>query len=275
MNRHDGSISFYFFDFDDNVVFLETPILLKNKVNGEETEVSTTEFATIRGELGRSGPWQDFEYYDKTYSHYFDIPTGEITRGKKQYFVKDVEKAMQEPTEKWQAPAWPLLVYACANQRPVAFVTARAHSRETIKAGVSVLVESGFLAQEPNYLEIYAVNNPGMIEELLSSIQDDTERKRVRNLEDPTSALKRIAIRNIVDKAVNAYGAEPSHRFGMSDDDPKNVDLIIKAMGDCKQKYIDKRFFVINTHGGEHVKLEVFPIDYPVTGQADEGETIG
>jgi len=55
----------------------------------------------------------------------------------------------------------------------------------------------------------------------------------------------------------------------MSDDDPKNVDLIIKAMCDCKKKYLDKRFFVIDTHEGEKVKLEVFPVDYPVTGRSE------
>ena len=73
---------------------------------------------------------------------------------------------------------------------------------------------------------------------------------------------------------LKVYGAEPDHRFGMSDDDPKNLDLIIKAMCDCKIKHITKRFFVINTHQGEWVKLEVFPVDYPVTGRASEDELI-
>lgn len=61
----------------------------------------------------------------------------------------------------------------------------------------------------------------------------------------------------------------------MSDDDPENVDLIIKAMCDCKKKYLDKRFYVIKMHKGEQVKLEVFPVDYPVTRKADTDESIG
>ncbi len=61
----------------------------------------------------------------------------------------------------------------------------------------------------------------------------------------------------------------------MSDDDPENVDLINKAMCECKKKYLDKRFFVINMHKGEQVKLEVFPVDYPVTRKADTDESIG
>ena len=46
-------------------------------------------------------------------------------------------------------------------------------------------------------------------------------------------------------------------------------------MCECKKKYLDKRFFVINMHKGEQVKLEVFPVDYPVTRKADTDETIG
>ena len=60
-----------------------------------------------------------------------------------------------------------------------------------------------------------------------------------------------------------------------SDDDPKNVDLIINAMCDCKRKYLDKRFFVIDTHKGEKVKLEVLPPDYPVTRRDARNEVVG
>jgi hypothetical protein len=275
MRREDGSISFYFFDFDDNSMYLETPIFLRNTKTGHERDVSTTEFASIRGQLGNSGRWANFEIFNRTYSHFRDLSQEEKAKGTKEYFVQDIEKALEEPEEEWQAPAWSMLKYACEQQRPLAFVTARGHSRETIKAGVSVLVEKGHLPREPNYLEIYAVSNPDMVEELLSSVDDVEERERVRNMNDRTSALKRIAIRNIVDLALSEYGLDHDHRFGMSDDDPENVDLIIRAMCDAKKKHLDKRFFVINTHHGEHVKLEVFPVDFPVTQNAVEGEPIG
>ena len=87
--------------------------------------------------------------------------------------------------------------------------------------------------------------------------------------------LKRVAINNLVESALKIYGSVPEHRFGMSDDDPNNVDLIIKAMCECKNKYPDKRFFVINTHKGEHVKLEVFPINFPVTKNVTADEIVG
>jgi hypothetical protein len=74
-----------------------------------------------------------------------------VKPGQRQYFVDDVQKALESAPENWQAPSWPLLVYACQKQRPVAIVTARGHSPETLKAGVRVLVEKGKIPQEPNY----------------------------------------------------------------------------------------------------------------------------
>jgi len=246
--------SFYLFDFDDNIMFLKTPIFVRNRVEGDVQSVSTTEFAEIRTKLGEVGDWKDYETYGGTYSHFRDIPADELQPGQKQYFVKDVEEAIAEDPQEWQAPSWNMFAYACRKQRPLALVTARGHSAETIKAGVRVLAEHGLIEQEPKYLAIYPVGNPQVQGELLAGTD--------------TSTLKRIAICKTVDQALQKYGAEPEHLFGMSDDDPKNVNLIIKAMCECKKKYPDKRFVVIDTHKDEYVKLEVFPFDRPVPGRS-------
>lgn len=275
MDEQKTGKSFYFFDFDDNLMFLDTPIFLTNTQTGEERSVSTSQYAALRPDLGKPGPWQDYKDTATSYQRYYDRPPSETAAGARQYFTEDIENALQKAAVQWQAPSWPLFDYACRNQRPVALITARGHSRETIMEGVKVLVDKGFLVREPDYLAIFAVNNPEMAEELLGQIPDHAEAERVRALADRTSILKRIAIGCIVDKALALYGASLPHRFGMSDDDPMNVALITKAMCDCKRKYRDKRFFVINTHEGEDVKLEVFPADYPVTGCAKPDEVIG
>jgi len=77
--------------------------------------------------------------------------------------------------------------------------------------------------------------------------------------------MKKLAIKSAVDTALADYGRDLKHRFGMSDDDPANIVLVISAMRDCKISYPDKRFFAINTNHAEFVKLEVFTIDDPVT----------
>ena len=74
-------VSFYFFDFDDNTMFLKTPIFIKNEKTGELREVSTTAFAEIRQQLGKPGEWQDFGYFDGTYSHFRDIPQDQLQPG--------------------------------------------------------------------------------------------------------------------------------------------------------------------------------------------------
>jgi cytidine deaminase len=267
-------LSFYFFDFDDNIMFVETPILIRNKATHRTKKVSTAEFARIRGLFGQPGDWQDFELFDDTYSHFRDIPTEKMKPKDLQHFVNDVAKAIGGLAEDWQRPSWPLFVHACQEQRPMAIITARGHSPETLQAGIRVLKQKKLIPREPNYLAIYAVGNEEVAAALQASVKGTEEESKLAGLRDKTSALKRIAIRQAVETALAKYGPEHEHRFGMSDDDPENVDLIVKAMCDCKKKYPDKRFFVINTHEGEWVKLEVFPVNYPVTGRAPPSEVI-
>jgi len=256
-----SALSFYFFDFDDNIMFLDTQIYIHNTETGETKGVSTGQFADIQPFLGKDGEYKKYEIFSKTingirgsYNNFRDILENELKPGQKQYFVKDVEEAIASD-KKWQAPSWDLFKYACEKHRPVSIITARGHKPETLKAGVRVLVENGKIRREPNYHTIFPVGNDGV---------------RRGELKDPqlsltTPELKKRAIRKSVDKAMEEYGKEPEHCFGMSDDDPQNVSLIVRAMRDCKDTYPNQRFFVISTHAGEEVKLEVFPPDYPVT----------
>lgn len=275
MKANSKRTSFYFFDFDDNIMFLDTPIFIINRNTGKPRRLTTGEFANIQPQLGQSGKYRDYAIFDEiiesdrygrlhgSFNNFRDIPRDELKPGQKQHFVADVEKAIGSGDPKsWQAPSWDLFVHACQKQRPISIITARGHSPETIKAGVRVLVDGSLIPQEPNYLAVFPVTNDDVCRELCRGQQE------AANLKNSTPALKRIAIRKSVDSAIAQYGPEPEHRFGMSDDDPQNVDLIIKAMSDCKQKYPDKRFFVIDTHAGEMVKLEVFPVNYPVAGKS-------
>lgn len=249
------ALSFYFFDFDDNIMYLETPIFLRNTDTKEVVQVSTGDFASIHPLLGKSGKWESYAIFDGTYSHFRDIPADQLRKGQRQYFVEDVAKAVEAEGDSWQAPAWKLFVHACSEQHPVSIVTARGHSAETLKAGVRVLVDKGLIPREPNYHTVFPVGNDEVRREQLGD----------EELEATTPVLKKRAIIQTVEEALSKYGAKPPHTFGMSDDDPENVSLIVRAMCECKKNYPDKRFFAINTHLGEEVKLEVFPVDFHVT----------
>lgn len=255
MATRPSGTSYYLFDFDDNIMFLTTTIFVRNTVTKEEVALSTGDYALVHPQLGKPGKWENFAEFDGSFRNFRDLPPEEIKAGRRQHFVADVEKAIDAGGDGWQGPAWPVFVYACRNQRPVSIVTARGHSPQTLKAGVRILLQRGLIPQQPNYKSVYPVSN-------------ETVRRKLgdRKFEMTTPALKKRAILQIVEDAMAEYGIGAELRFGMSDDDPANVALIIRAMTEAKLKYRDKRFFVINTHFDQKVKLEVFPVDFSVTG---------
>lgn len=254
MRASDGSLSFYFFDVDDNLLFLPTRLYLWNAETRQEAAVSSQEFANVQNDLGRTGKWQPWSVRpDETFRDFRDA-AGVDAIG--QPFVRDLRAAIAG-TAPWQGPSWPLLVHAAKAQRPIAVISARGHAPATIEAGLRDLVGKGLLADMPPILGIYTVTNPDVRQAL--GVTDP-------NMTVPS--VKKLAINDAVEKALQRYGAEPPHRFGMSDDDPNNVVLAISAMRTCKQKYPDKRFFVVNTNEYEFVKLEIFPVSDPVTAHA-------
>jgi predicted enzyme related to lactoylglutathione lyase len=249
----DGSLSFYFFDIDDNLLFLPTQLYLWNAESGKELAVGSGDFANIQNLLGRSGKWHAWATRAETFRDFRDLPGA---RDEDQPFIKDLLAATAGPPT-WQGPSWPLLVHAAQYKRPIAMVSARGHEPATIEAGLRKLVVQGLLAAVPPILGLYTVTNPGVRARLGAN--------------DPAltiPSIKKLAIKDAVKTALDKYGAAPPHRFGMSDDDPNNVVLAISAMRDCKLKYPDKRFFVVNTNHDEYVKLEIFPMAHPVTAAA-------
>jgi hypothetical protein len=109
-----------------------------------------------------------------------------------------------------------------------------------------MLVRDGHLPHDPNYHTIYPVSNL----EIRKELGDHDLSKNV-------AELKKEAIRASVEKAVATYGYSPFHRFGMSDDDHKNVELISEEMRSLKFKYPDMSFFVIETFKDSFAKYEI------------------
>jgi hypothetical protein len=251
-NYHRGGRSFYFFDFDDNIAFLTTPLVLFHKSTGDELFLSSGEWAIHHSSIGKSAPYQDYEirFEDETGSFRFfrDVDLSEVEKqaGKKQLFIEDVQAALKLPDLQWKGPSWDCFYHATFNQRPISIITARGHQASTIQEGVKEFIKNGYLPTEPQYLSIYAVSN-----------------KEVRqHLNDPafkatTAELKQRAIRASVEKAIEVYGYSPHHRFGMSDDDPKNIQLVVEEMTRLKSSYPEMSFFMIETHKGDFIKHEI------------------
>lgn len=251
-NYHKGGRSFYFFDFDDNIAFLSTPTYLFHKETNVEVELSSQEFVVHSASIGQSGPYADYkmDFNDKTGTFRCfrdqDIPLLERVLGRKQTFLSDLATALGYPDFRWQGPSWSCFYHAVFNGRPISVITARGHHPRTLKSGIRQIVRGGHLPCEPNYLSLYPVNHPATKIGLSSG--------QVKSVPQ----LKQAAIRASVERALKVYGYNPHHRFGMSDDDPSNIQLIVEEMARLKANYREMSFFVIDTGGGKFVKREVF-----------------
>lgn len=251
-NYHLGGRSFYFFDFDDNVAFLSTPLVLFHKESGKELQINSGEFAQEHSRIGKTGPLAEYEirWDDQTgtFRCFRDHDNEELERlgHKTQIFLADVAHALGYPDFQWKGPSWSTFYHAVFNQRPVSVITARGHHPETIKRGIDLFLEAGHLTQSPNYLSIFPVSHKPTRQSL-----GDHE------FTMGTAELKQAAIRASVEQAIQAYGFSPHHRFGMSDDDPRNIQLISEEMTRLKSQYPEMRFFMIATERGEFVKHEI------------------
>ncbi len=251
-NLHRGGRSFYFFDFDDNIAFLTTPLILFNKKTKDELLLSSSEWALHHQSIGKSGLYEDYEInWDEisgTFRCFRDVQISEVEKinGQKQPFVQDIASALGFPDVQWKGPSWDCFYHAVFNQRPISVITARGHSDVTLRAGIYEFVKSGYLPMEPNYLSLFACSN----KQTRQSFGD-------ADFKMSTPELKQKAIRASVEKAIEVYGYSHHHRFGMSDDDPKNIQLIVEEMARLKSKYPEMSFFMIETHGGDFIKHEV------------------
>lgn len=244
-NFHLGGRSFYFFDLDDNIFFLQTPIALFHHKTGEEILLSSGEYAKEHKRIGKSGKYKNYEhiYNDEIGSFRFCRDHKDLS---KQYFVADIEEALNLIDADWQAPSWSCFYHATYNHRPISIITARGHHPKTIEAGIKLIEEKGHLPHTPNYLSIFPVSHPLTRHQLGDP-----------DLKLSVAELKRRSIIASVEKAISEYGYSPYHRFGMSDDDNKNIELITEAMRELKNKYPEMSFFVIETFKDSYAKYEV------------------
>ena len=91
MKANSKRTSFYFFDFDDNIMFLSTPIFVINRKTKKPRRLTTGEFANIQPQLGQSGKYRDYAIFDEiiesarygrlhgSFNNFRDIPR-DVTR---------------------------------------------------------------------------------------------------------------------------------------------------------------------------------------------------
>jgi hypothetical protein len=245
-NFNKGGRSFYFFDLDENVFFLSTPTYIFHKDSGRELPLTAGEFAKNFSDIGRRGEFKDYVIIDNDVTGSFRRFRDYNDRQRLQPFIEDMQSAITKADFNWKGPSWSCFYHASFNQRPISLITARGHAPETIKAGIDLFVRDGHLPKTPNYLSVFPVSHP------------ETQGYLSQGKALPVSELKLHAVIRSVELAMQTYGENPHHRFGMSDDDPKNLEMIFKAMLILKKRYPENSFFVIRTGESDFIKEEVF-----------------
>ena len=250
---HLGGRSFYFFDFDDNIAHLTSRTFVFHKRTRQSLELLSADVPRVFPLLGKEGtPFEDYEidWDPKTgsFQNFRDHSLEDLALlGRKdQAFVEDIQEVVKRVEASWRGPSWDYFHHATLNQRPVSIITARGHNPETIKKGIKIWVEHEHLPFEPNYLTVLPVHHPPTREWL--TLEKKTE---------STPELKKLAIRKSVDEAFKTYGFNEHHQFGMSEDDPNNLELIFEEMHQLKRDYPKNQFFVFATHQGRFDRHEI------------------
>jgi len=245
-NFDKGGRSFYFFDLDENVFSLSTPTYIFHKETKHEIKLLAGELAKNFSDIGKRGDFKDYQIIDDDVVGSFRRFRDYKDKKGVQPFIEDLQDAIKKIDHSWKGPSWACFYHAAFNDRPVSLITARGHAPDTIKEGIELFVRDGHLPKSPNYLSVFPVSHP--------EVQKELSKGSVLSV----SELKLHAVIRSVELAMQTYGENPHHRFGMSDDDPKNLEMIFEAMLTLKKRYPDNSFFVIRTGETDFVKEEVF-----------------
>lgn len=241
------SLMYYAFDWDDNILNMPTVIYMEKKVgeNWVEVEVSTHEFAKIRG---------DKENYrilgedpEKAFAEFRDFGS----RGDNAFLI-DTIKAI---ADRDFGPSWDKFIECLKGGYLFAIITARGHEPETIRKAVEYIIDNvlsnddKFLmynnclyhayvfAKDSDFDRIYSgqLSKSKLIKQYLDNcdffgVTSDyfTSQFGEATASNPEKG-KEIALKYFVDKCFK-FGISIGKpvKLGFSDDDPKNVDHIYK-----------------------------------------------
>ncbi len=155
---------YYAFDWDDNIMFMPTTIILLSE-NDEEVHMSTEDFADHRHEIGKS----PFNYKGTVVIGYANNPFRNFrTEGDKRFVI---DTMLAKP-----GPSWNDFV-ECVNGGSIfAIITARGHNPKALREAVFNLIMSNHMGINSNVL----AENLRKYRNLYDNINDDN--KKIKSL---------------------------------------------------------------------------------------------
>jgi hypothetical protein len=122
-------LKYYAFDWDDNIMYMPTKIILKNN-EGKEVGMGTHDFAKYRTMIGK----EEFEYNGHTIVDFSQEPFRNFReQGDKDFIIGSLIGK--------KGPAWSDFVEAINGGSIFAIITARGHNPMAIKSAIRQLIE--------------------------------------------------------------------------------------------------------------------------------------
>jgi hypothetical protein len=254
-------LKYYAFDWDDNIVFMPTKIILLD-TEGKEVGMSTHAFATERSKIGK----EEFEYEGHIIKDFAQNPFRNFRVEGDDQFLKDAPKASLGPSFKD--------FKECVEGASIfAIITARGHNIDTLKEACKSYIMSKFggidtekvVSSIKKYNELYGSpsnkSNSQLVDDYLKLCQFSPVSNPEIAGNDPAAAaspeeLKASELRRFithVDKQVKRINKNitkgQTREIGFSDDDPKNVDYILShfALRDQRGRF---------RKGGKKIKVK-------------------
>ncbi len=249
-NDGHGALNFAF-DWDDNIFYTKTKVIIYNKTSGEPKEVSTHDWVRAKNLVGLEGTeYEDFEVRADSYRNFRDKDASGSN------FIDDVLGAIDEDDGKmnWKGPAWDSFVLACSNEKTAkqtTVITARGHEPKTIHRALQELQKRGLIKYIPPVENLWTVTNANFSQYFQKSFGKVVQAGSVSS---PSAAkaevmielLDRISKRKLSPEtsgdgefkflAADGKNFNTGHLWGFSDDDYDNF----KKALDVLQPEVDK-----------------------------------
>jgi hypothetical protein len=256
-------MKYYAFDWDDNLMYMPTKIIVKDD-KGNEVGMGTEDFAEHRIDIGKN----PFEYKGKTIVGFAENPF-------RNFRVEGDKNFLSSTMLAKTGPAWDDFVECINGGSVFAIITARGHNPKTIALGVKKLIDGNMhgISKKELLWNLRKYNdivkqNPKVSDESLidfyvfklnkyypvtfgeGSAQNPEEGK-VKAMREFQQYVKKISgLLNSEPYLKNDVSNNFIPTIGFSDDDLRNLEKMKQELGDDPENNIQ----MYSTYGGEKKK---------------------
>lgn len=274
------NLRLYGFDWDDNILRMPTKIYLKSET-GDIVGMSTEEFAEYRHLIGK----EPFDYDGETIVGFDNDAFRDFTHP--ETFLTDTKLAIEKNRK---SPSFRKFKENLIYANPFSIITARGHNPNVLKKGVKLFIHM-VLSPDEKETMVKNIKDSFKHEEIFS----DNFLRKLNTLDDnqivdlyldekgdyyPVSSKefgekfgvevsggaanpehsKKIALLDFISKYNDLImsGKYVNTSLGFSDDDPKNIQAMIKYVkNELSNMYPEVKFIIYDTSEGGYNKIHI------------------